>query len=107
MKLAEIRDLYQDNKFALTYYDSNGEGSLITAHIIYPTMVTIKEDLSVWRVADGNCMINGMKDKDQFHVADDLNTLSEVLEESFMRDYPDSTKKEISWKMAKRKAKKL
>ena len=48
MKLAQIRESFQDNTFAMMYYNPEAKDSLITAHIIHPKEVKIKEDLTVW-----------------------------------------------------------
>ena len=47
MKLAQIRESFQDNTFAMMYYNSEAKDSLITAHIIHPKEVKIKEDLNI------------------------------------------------------------
>lgn len=97
MKLADIRQQYQDHSFAMMYYDSNVEqGSLVTAHVIHPKEVTIREDLTVWH--EGSCIINGMQDKDKFVVADNLKELDEKIKTSLP---------EINFKMMKRTKKKL
>lgn len=77
MKLAKIRESFQDNTFALMYYNSEAKASLITAHIIYPTEVKINEDLTVWDAKRGNCIINGMQERDKFMVASSIKELKD------------------------------
>lgn len=85
MKLAQIRESFQDNIFALMYYNSEAKDSLITAHIIHPKEVKIKEDLTVWDAKKGTCIINGMQDKDHFIVASSIKE----LEDKVKKDYPN------------------
>lgn len=97
MKLAEIRQQYQDKQFAMMYYDSNVEhDSLVNIHVIHPKEVTIRNDLTVWH--EGSCIINGMQDKDKFMVADSLKELDEKIK---------NTSPEINFKILKRTKKKL
>lgn len=77
MKLSEIREMYQDSTFALMYYDPDASGSKCTAHIIYPTEVKINEDLTVWDAKRGNCIINGMQERDKFMVASSIKELKD------------------------------
>lgn len=77
MKLQEIRNTYGDKKIAISYYNSEAEGSLITSHIIHPKEVFIKDDLTVWDAKRGNCIINGMQERDKFMVASSIKELED------------------------------
>lgn len=94
--LAEIREIYGDQAFALAQFTN-------LDHMIKPKIVTIKSNLTVW--CDSACIINGMKGHNFIHDKD-VKQVTTQLSDYIQSSIPSMNKKDITALITKPKVKK-
>lgn len=101
MKLHEIREKFGDQVFTIATYNHLDKNKSVR-----PKQVTIKENLTVWDRASGNCIINGMRDVDFIAIG-----TAHLVEKEFKRTVeemnPDLARGDLKNILNKPKGKKL